>query len=188
VNQQLEIIFTFAKEIEAFKGLAGVDSSPVTPPDDSELCDHGVKLSEAVSYKCRECWEATLDGAMEQADHGSAAHIRAGAPFDPCPSIHQPCLICEALLEKRAEAGEPAPDGWIPVSERLPEDCQTVLATRGQFASYELNTHVCEYEVAAPKGMHANTRFRYVGSLREFPGVTHWQPLPAPPKAKDGEQ
>lgn len=61
---------------------------------DNEECDHGHRLYEGIG--CRKCFHNALKGAMEQAERGCAAHIEAGAPFSPCPSIHH-CFVCEAL-------------------------------------------------------------------------------------------
>lgn len=91
---------------------------------------------------------------------------------------------CKRESEKTAELLRrlfPAREEWIGVEEP-PKDCQVVLATRdgaGFVGGFNLNTKVCEYEVAG--GIHTKTRFRLQGTLVEYPGVTHWQPLPAGP-------
>lgn len=72
-----------------------------------------------------------------------------------------------------------APDGWIACEERLPDDGQTVLALRTQ-GNYALDVKVCEYEVEG--GTHTRTRFRVQGTLHELDRVTHWRPLPEPPR------
>lgn len=68
---------------------------------------------------------------------------------------------------------EPAKaSGWIPVSERLPEDAITRLVCRG-FRT------VAYYENGEWWRVGSN------GKPEAFPGVTHWMPLPAPPDSEE---
>lgn len=68
------------------------------------------------------------------------------------------------------------PDGWIPVSERMPEVGDIVLTAMGGAVN------VGEMECSA-----ANCRFfTSVISGRELP-ATHWMPLPAAPQEAQGE-
>lgn len=68
------------------------------------------------------------------------------------------------------------PDGWIPVSERMPEVGDIVLTAMGGVVN------VGEMECSA-----ANCRFfTSVISGRELP-ATHWMPLPAAPQEAQGE-
>lgn len=60
---------------------------------------------------------------------------------------------------------------WIPVCERLPEDGQTVLTIDSEG---EMN--VCFYECEW-EGI-----FQMCGGLVKIFNITHWMPLPAPPK------
>jgi len=55
---------------------------------------------------------------------------------------------------------------WIPVSEKLPNDWQNVLA-------YSDAIHTAIY-----------FKKDFVGSAGYLPGVTHWMPLPPPPEDK----
>ena len=66
---------------------------------------------------------------------------------------------------------------WIPVTERLPEEAGNYLTfsvggTWGQLSAVEISFWDC-------KNFHVNS----------FTVVTHWMPLPEPPKAdKDGAE
>jgi len=86
--------------------------APATPPrepeatmrkykqDLTEKCDHGIPLVDAVSFACRKCWDATLAGAMDQANSGSAAHILVRAFQEG-----HDCVVCDAV---RAITAPPA--------------------------------------------------------------------------------
>lgn len=82
--------------------------------------------------------------------------------------------ICDAICDAYRNAGNSPviPDGWIPVSERMPEVGDIVLTAMGGVVN------VGEMECSA-----ANCRFfTSVISGRELP-ATHWMPLPAAPEA-----
>lgn len=60
---------------------------------------------------------------------------------------------------------------WIPVSERLPEDDQEVIV------AWPGGVNTGLYSQRAP-----HWHYYYAESEVEFPGVTHWMPLPDPPE------
>ncbi len=63
------------------------------------------------------------------------------------------------------------PDGWIPVSERMPEPYEYVLVTDG-FDGCEV--------------MRVNTDGYWGPAKSLYPGsITHWMPLPEPPRLKE---
>lgn len=67
--------------------------------------------------------------------------------------------------------------GWISVEERLPELESFVLCRLKGF-QYGGNTQVCRYRAADKYVDHP-----YFDHYRNgFPVVTHWMPLPEPPK------
>lgn len=66
---------------------------------------------------------------------------------------------------------------WISVDERLPEDGETVLTI-----SCEAEMEVCFYETAW-KGV-----FQQCSGLIKIYNITHWMPLPEPPKMKGGAE
>jgi hypothetical protein len=69
--------------------------------------------------------------------------------------------------EKGYEAAKPK---WIPVTERLPEECKEVLA-------YRLTG--CEVDSCVS---HQKAYWSY-DTVSDYP-VTHWMPLPEPPKGE----
>ena len=74
--------------------------------------------------------------------------------------------IAETFFKVGLEMGSEN-NGWIPCSERLPENQLDVLV-------YERNRGVV-IGFCASDGQWANDAIN-------FSGVTHWQPLPDPPK------
>ncbi|EGE2357996.1 DUF551 domain-containing protein, partial [Escherichia coli] len=60
------------------------------------------------------------------------------------------------------------PDGWIPVSKRMPEPYEYVLVTDGFDG--------CEVMRVNTDGYWGPTKSLYPG------GITHWMPLPEPPQ------
>lgn len=63
------------------------------------------------------------------------------------------------------------PDGWIPVSERMPEPYEYVLVTDGFDG--------CDVMRVNTDGYWGPARSLYPGS------ITHWMPLPAAPQQED---
>ena len=63
---------------------------------------------------------------------------------------------------------------WIKVSERLPEDNETVItfSSLGEIEVLTYDNHDIK-----------DTFVKYGGLVRVF-NITHWQPLPPPPKAE----
>lgn len=59
--------------------------------------------------------------------------------------------------------------GWISVKEQMPKEFKTVLVSNGNIFIAELN------------GNHFVTDYGCI-TYRKIWGVTHWQPLPEPPK------
>jgi hypothetical protein len=61
---------------------------------------------------------------------------------------------------------------WIPVTERLPPFKETVLV-------------YCDYKVMTPAFVFQNKRWLAKWNHTEILGVTHWMPLPKPPKTTE---
>ena len=126
---------------------------------------------------------------------------------------HMPFGDMDIALRMAMLAAAPAPAGWVPVTERLPESERTVLA-------YYLNSHGkgrrirAEYIAAKTKGAddgwdsdspadydEATDQYYWPAGWYEVidnwddlthmaiheGDVTHWMPLPAAPSAEGGE-
>ena len=77
------------------------------------------------------------------------------------------------------DATERQDDKWIPVSERLPEDGESVLiAVDSAFAPY---CHVYEAFHHSAATQWATANGLYFHGV-EYARVTHWMPLPEPPE------
>ncbi|ELE2371775.1 DUF551 domain-containing protein [Escherichia coli] len=68
------------------------------------------------------------------------------------------------------------PDGWIPVSERMPEIRQTVIGWNG----YAVRQCVYTRNEYAKTQKGREPRFETLTGI--WHGVTHWMPLPEPPQ------
>lgn len=87
---------------------------------------------------------------------------------------------CEQLAEELYSMGYRKKKEWIPVTERLPEKGQEVLAYRGDFFGDMMNT----YTYLGSGNWEDD--YGYRGSA-EHEGITHWMPLPEPPERSDAE-
>ena len=74
--------------------------------------------------------------------------------------------------EKGYEAGKPK---WIPVTERLPNENEDVLCSRGNHIGALM-------DVYAYKGDNKWEDTYGYWSYGHVEGITHWMPLPEPPK------
>lgn len=73
----------------------------------------------------------------------------------------------------------PAVNSWIPCSERLPEDNTTVLYV---WRSENRNVSVFHGWHSSIRGLGSAWHQSGVGMQRPDDEVTHWMPLPEPPK------
>ncbi len=86
----------------------------------------------------------------------------------------------EAAGLASAQAAELAERKWIPVGERMPNNEQVVLVFGhydGDLADWDFQA-VCAFE--KPNGL-----WRGIPSGAASDEVTHWMPLPEPPKASE---
>ena len=84
-----------------------------------------------------------------------------------CRAIdNQPCIECNQFTDANGVTVQK----WIPVTERLPEECKEVLAYR--FTGCEVDSCVS----------HKKAYWSY-DPVSDYP-VTHWMPLPTPPKGE----
>ena len=91
-------------------------------------------------------------------------------------------------LTARAEKAE-AENRWIPVSERLPEkppdyfkDGHWWMVSGEDFIVADSDGKV--YEAHWTYGCSHQNYFWYVNSLTPLTNITHWRPLPEPPKGE----
>ena len=88
--------------------------------------------------------------------------------------VDQAEAVADYLLDSGVTVQE-----WIPVTERLPEEGEYVLCVLKGF-SYGGKIQVCKF-VPADKFKEKP----YFEHFRNgFPTVTHWMPLPQPPKGE----
>ena len=80
----------------------------------------------------------------------------------------------EQLESHPSEAKEERINKWIPISEKEPDSIKSVLC----FGSSWNNTYIVQY---------VNRRFNFKeGTQGAADVITHWMPLPEPPKIKQG--
>ena len=87
---------------------------------------------------------------------------------------HDCCWATEIAYKNGYEAGKPK---WIPVTERLPEDDETVLIlckTGKMFVGYRKQLYGGEYVWRILTARDSTKKITQI--------VTHWMPLPEPPK------
>lgn len=72
------------------------------------------------------------------------------------------------------------PEGWIKCSDRMPEDCQTVLCNN---MLTELSGIPFIADYVGMFDLHDGTKYEAGFYINRIPiTVTHWMPLPAPPE------
>lgn len=139
-----------------------------------------------------------VEQGTTQTEHEIAEHIQQAAD-----AIEELNAYCDNMSEAFATLEAIAPQ-WIPVSERLPDDRQIVLAYWGSIhCEHSDNFSIMRFckgktadEVDPYKGIGfcdqwGNNKAPYAwadphGPLKLFgQNVTYWMPLPEPPK--DGE-
>lgn len=83
----------------------------------------------------------------------------------------------ELAYKKGYEQGKQDAQKWIPVTERLPEINAEVLCYRGNHigALMDAYTYMGDYKWQDTYGFWNYT---------EDEGITHWMPLPEPPKGE----
>lgn len=103
---------------------------------------------------------------------------RGVACVDDCEKcrMHEDCLYQE-IAKGAYNAGYRKQSEWISVEDRLPDKGQEVLAYRGDYNGDMMNT----YTYLGRKNWEDD--YGYRGST-EHEGITHWMPLPVPPKGE----
>lgn len=121
---------------------------------------------------CAEC--ADYDMKKHRCRRGAVSEADPRAPFyDDCPlpeALFDGTLWNEGYQAGRLEALE---DKWIPVTERLPEENDRYLCNVKSFAfpgcSYHAILHYDKHDGFREGNIYTDD-------------VTHWMPLPEPPK------
>ena len=85
--------------------------------------------------------------------------------------IHKSCKLAENIADDLIANGVTVQQ-WIPVTERLPEEWVAVLV----WSEYGF----CE--VAVYLGIPGKWRVTWNHAMLEVDSITHWMPLPEPPK------
>lgn len=79
--------------------------------------------------------------------------------------------------DKLLAAGVAPVQGWIPVTERLPEICENVIV----YVVYHSSRHVTVIRSVVPAYYTEDGFWMYGNGIR-LQNVTHWMPLPEEPK------
>ena len=91
--------------------------------------------------------------------------------------------MVELINEKALKyAQEYADSKWVSVEERLPDEKQQVLAELNFASSLKICQCVFVRNYCTDKTNFKNVFVGIDGGLYSYLGVTHWQPLPNPPK------
>lgn len=78
--------------------------------------------------------------------------------------------------------------GWIPVSERMPEEDEEVLVFDGAGCSVMALVNRDKTDVWHWDGSYYMEWQNFNGTIHaDISDVTHWMPLPAPPKEGNGD-
>ena len=100
-----------------------------------------------------------------------------------CNDVCNPISACDALkyAERAVEAGYVKQSGWISVDERLPEQSGEYLTYHeGVFSTLEYSKR--------HKLFNAADDLPEAFSKKNSITVSHWMPLPEPPKMKGGAE
>lgn len=163
-------------------------------PKDAAIPCHGIwnDQQESRHWSCHAC-HATCPGdcpdkSAPQAPReaqavalGDALHALSAIPRDPSKieNLHLGRIEEARQYIKDALSASPAPEGWVSVSERLPEPFVPVLVRCESYdASYQNGCDIALLIAPADAWV--------IGKQQEpAHNVTHWMPLPATPEPRE---
>lgn len=130
-----------------------------------------------------------ISAAVEPCDEGECCESCKYSHSTACTDY----LIADYMIANGVTIGRDidAPTKWIPVSERLPQEDGSYLVTTNYFGKHQgINIRcfakdgetVNEYDLAGQKYVwyFYDNEYGYVST----DSVTHWMPLPQPPKGE----
>ncbi|MEH3454036.1 DUF551 domain-containing protein [Phytobacter diazotrophicus] len=117
--------------------------------------------------------------ALQSGNSGQPVTVHDGyvlVPVEPTDlmveAMYRHPLSMRGALKAAISAAPKAPDGWIPVSERMPDFFYSVLVAD----EYE------DMTIATPVDLSTGDRCAFRMSNGDVFLATHWQPLPDAPK------
>ncbi|MEH0863892.1 DUF551 domain-containing protein [Phytobacter diazotrophicus] len=117
--------------------------------------------------------------ALQSGNSGQPVTVHDGyvlVPVEPTDlmveAMYRHPLSMRGALKAAISAAPKAPDGWIPVSERMPNKHEDVLV----FETLNKDKLVASHKGDGHFYWNLNEEGR-----EEYIDVSHWQPLPAPP-------
>jgi hypothetical protein len=145
---------------------------------------------EAIVKKYYQEWPTVTEAFIQDQMRAALTELAAEHDRKQALLLEAHCERVSSLQERiRQLEAVQVPEGWIPVSERLPEPQTDVLI----FASHHQRPHIAQVMVAGLFGPNKDAReLEWMDNVSEsmLPRrwwVTHWMPLPAAPKKEKGE-
>ena len=136
----------------------------------------------------REAFREKLNRAYEYTELGEIIEM-----LDNAPTVDTTCPNCDSGYAQGYSDGylkgkeeRPQDEGWIPVSERLPEDMQKVLVW---FEYYRYGDYNCMYQTYGFGYVYDGKWSSFINGESGWQDarIIAWQPLPKPYKEAENE-